>query len=119
MKKSVWNLVGVLGIACLSACSSAPDTQNSKSLIDKTDLSVKPEKITGKTDVYDSMARSVKYNINVTYPNLKDKVFFNQNENPRQIINSILKMKLGKNLETVGPNDNPKAQLHRNYTENI
>ena len=93
MKKSVWNLVGVLGIVCLSACSSAPDTQNSKSLIDKTDLSVKPEKITGKTDVYDSMARSVKYNINVTYPNLKDKVFFNQNENPRQIINSILKMK--------------------------
>ena len=93
MKIRVWSLVGVLGIACLSACSSASDANKSKPVIDRADLSIKPEKITGKTDVYDSMARSVKYNINVTYPALKDKVFFNQAENPRQIVNSILKMK--------------------------
>ncbi len=93
MKLCVWRLVGVLGIACLSACSLDSDTQTSQPVIDKTDLSVKPEKITGKTDVYDSMARSVKYNINVTYPALKEKVFFKQAENPRQVVNSILKMK--------------------------
>lgn len=93
MKIRVWSLVGVLGIACLSACSSASDANKSEPVIDRADLSIKPEKITGKTDVYDSMARSVKYNINVTYPALKDKVFFNQAENPRQIVNSILKMK--------------------------
>ena len=93
VKIKVWSLVGVLGIACLSACSSAPDANKSEPVIDRTDLSIKPEKITGKTDVYDSMARSVKYNINVTYPALKEKVFFNHAENPRQVINSILKMK--------------------------
>lgn len=93
MKIKVWSLVGVLGIVCLSACSSTSDTKNSQPVIDKMDLSVKPEKIAGKTDVYDSMARSVKYNINVTYPALKEKVFFKQNENPRQFVNDILKMK--------------------------
>ena len=80
-------------IFSLAACSSSQNAQINQKTLDKVDLSVKPEKLTGKIDVYDSMARSVKYNIDVTYPNLKDKVFFNQNENPRQIINSILKMK--------------------------
>lgn len=93
MKNKVLNLVALMMIAGLCACSSAPDRQNSQSLIDKADLSVKPEKLAGKTDVYDSMARSVKYNIDVTYPALKDKVFFDKQENPRQIVSNILKMK--------------------------
>ena len=93
MKKTVLSFVFMSLIFSLAACSSSQNAQINQKTLDKVDLSVKPEKLTGKIDVYDSMARSVKYNIDVTYPNLKDKVFFNQNENPRQIINSILKMK--------------------------
>ena len=93
MKIGILNLVGVTVVACLCACSSAPDADTYKPVIDKADLSVKPEKLAGKIDVYDSMARSVKYNIDATYPALKEKVYFKLNENPRQIVNNILKMK--------------------------
>lgn len=80
-------------LVILTSCSSAPKPQNGDAVIEQTTYIVNPEPIKGRVDVYESMARGVKYNIQATLPELKKKVVYNPEANPRTVVSSILKMK--------------------------
>lgn len=80
-------------LVILTSCSSAPKPQQGDAVIEQASLVVNPEPAKGRVDVYDSMARGVKYNIHATLPDLKKKVFYDSNVNPRNVISGILQMK--------------------------
>lgn len=54
------------------------------------------ESATGKQNVYTSMARSVKYNVDIMANNIHKKVFYDdKNQSPKEIIRKVLNVKSG------------------------
>ncbi len=75
----------------LAACGS--ETQKKGTFIETVVPVVNPELVKGRVDVYTSMARGVKYNTEAMVPELRKKVLYNKEANPRAVVADVLKMK--------------------------
>lgn len=91
----IWmrSIVVLLLVMFVWACSSnenkdleLKEAPNAENLADNT-----PEEIKGRIDVYNSMARTVKYNSTVATQNMKSKITYkNQNISGRDLIGGVL-----------------------------
>ena len=87
--------VGFVTIFC--SCSTPNEPKNTDIQVDELFFAQDPEPVKGKLDVYSSMARAVKYNIDVTAQNMNKKIFNdNPNMQPREVIRKVLNVKTGK-----------------------
>lgn len=87
--------VGLVTIFC--SCSTPNEPKNTDIQVDELFFAQDPEPVKGKLDVYSSMARAVKYNIDVTAQNMNKKIFNdNPNMQPREVIRKVLNVKTGK-----------------------
>ncbi|MBO5442592.1 MAG: hypothetical protein J6A33_02260 [Alphaproteobacteria bacterium] len=87
--------VGFVTIFC--SCSTPNEPKNMDIQVDELFFAQDPEPVKGKLDVYSSMARAVKYNIDVTAQNMNKKIFNdNPNMQPREVIRKVLNVKTGK-----------------------
>lgn len=57
---------------------------NRRSGLEQETAVINPEPVKGRVDVYESMARSVKYNTGATLRELRKKVVYDKNTNPAQ-----------------------------------
>lgn len=78
-------------------CSSTENAPaNNKIEVDELVFAQNPEPVKGKLDVYTSMARTVKYNVDVTSQEMNKKIFSTEpNSNPKDIIQNALNVKAG------------------------
>ena len=86
----------VLGI--IGSCSSAEKGGvGDKIEVDELIFAQNPEPVRGKLDVYASMARGVKYNVDVAAQEMNKKLFSqNQNMAPQDIIQNMMNVKSGR-----------------------
>lgn len=86
----------VLGI--IGGCSSAEKGGvGDKIEVDELIFAQNPEPVRGKLDVYASMARGVKYNVDVAVQEMNKKLFSqNQNMAPQDIIQNMMNVKSGR-----------------------
>lgn len=88
-------VVSFVTIFC--SCSTSNEPKNTDIQVDELFFAQDPEPVKGKLDVYSSMARAVKYNIDVTAQNMNKKIFSdNPNMQPREVIRKVLNVKTGK-----------------------
>ena len=81
--------------ACVSDHNSAIDTKSKNDLV----FTSEPEPVKGKLDVYNSMARTVKYNVDGASQNLSKKIYSqNPNQQPKDIIRNITNTGIGDNM---------------------
>lgn len=88
-----------IAISSLSlwACSTAVKEKNANIEVDELYFAQEPEPINGKIDVYNSMARAVKYNVDITTQNLNKKIFTdNPNMQPQDVVRKMLNVKSEK-----------------------
>ena len=93
MADMIKKVLSVSFLVILASCRSAPVAQTGEAVIEQETAVINPEPVKGRVDVYESMARSVKYNTGATLRELRKKVVYDKNTNPRSIVNNILKMK--------------------------
>ena len=75
----------------LSACSVDKNNKNSEIHADTLVFASNPEPVDGKLDVYTTMARASKYNVDVATQSLKKKIYNqNPNLNPQEMIENII-----------------------------
>lgn len=88
----------VLTLLATVACTVDKPVQNGKLAQDELVFAADPEPAKGRQDVYNSMARAVKYNVDAASQNLNKKIF-NQNPNlkPQDIIRNIMNTSVGDN----------------------
>lgn len=81
----------ILALAALAACSVDKSSKNSEVYADTLVFASNPEPVKGRLDVYTTMARASKYNVDVATQNLKKKIY-NQNPNlkPQEVIENIV-----------------------------
>lgn len=81
----------ILAMAALAACSVDKSSKNSEVYADTLVFASNPEPVKGRLDVYTTMARASKYNVDVATQNLKKKIY-NQNPNlkPQEVIENIV-----------------------------
>lgn len=86
----------VLGL--IGGCSSAEKSGvGDKIEVDELIFAQNPEPVRGKLDVYASMARGVKYNVDVAAQEMNKKLFSqNQNMAPQDIIQNMMNVKSGR-----------------------
>lgn len=86
----------VLGF--IGGCSSAEKNGvGDKIEVDELIFAQNPESVRGKLDVYASMARGVKYNVDVAAQEMNKKLFSqNQNMAPQDIIQNMMNVKSGR-----------------------
>lgn len=86
----------VLGI--IGGCSSTEKSGvGDKIEVDELIFAQNPEPVRGKLDVYASMARGVKYNVDVAAQEMNKKLFSqNQNMAPQDIIQNMMNVKSGR-----------------------
>ena len=84
----------VLTVASCAGKSAAPE--DNKVEVEELVFAMNPEPLKGKADVYTSMARAAKYNVDAAAQNMNKKIF-NQNPNltPRDMIRNVLNVKAG------------------------
>ncbi len=84
-------------VTIFCSCSTSNQPKNTDIQVDELFFAQDPESVKGKLDVYSSMARAVKYNIDVTAQNMNKKIFSdNPNMQPREVIRKVLNVKTGK-----------------------
>ncbi len=99
MKKFV-NITCVLSVLALfAACASSENkAANKKIEVEELVFARDPEPIRGKLDVYGSMARGVKYNVDVAVKETNKKLFESkQGMSPQNIIQNMMNVKSGRN----------------------
>ena len=86
----------VLGI--VGGCSSAEtDNIGNKVEVEELVFAQSPEPVRSKLDVYASMARGVKYNVDIAAQEMNKKLFAqNQNMSPQDIIQNMMNVKSGR-----------------------
>lgn len=84
-------LIAISVLLGLSACTVNNSEQKTKIEANELVFANDPEPVSGSLDVYTSMARAVKYNVDVASQNLNKKIF-NQNPNlkPQDIIKNVM-----------------------------
>lgn len=78
-----------LGTSCV-----ADNTENLQEKMPKLIFETNPEMVKGKQNVYDSIARGVKYNVDLLATNLQKKIYNEKNDDPQILIQKILKNKV-------------------------
>ncbi|MBE6458713.1 MAG: SPOR domain-containing protein [Alphaproteobacteria bacterium] len=91
MKNSVkFRFGAILALMALAACSVNKENKNSEMNADTLIFATNPESVKGKLDVYTTMARATKYNVDAASQGLAKKIYNqNPNLNPKEIINNI------------------------------
>ena len=86
-------LLGIVG-----GCSSAEtDNIGNKVEVEELVFAQSPEPVRSKLDVYASMARGVKYNVDIAAQEMNKKLFAqNQNMSPQDIIQNMMNVKSGR-----------------------
>lgn len=97
MKKYLLKLLVMLLLgSSLSACTNGNDASKAKLSAEEMTFSPTIEPVTGKLNVYSSMARSVKYNVDVANENIHRKVFpLVGDQSPQDIMHNILNVQGG------------------------
>ncbi len=92
MKKSeIFKFAVFLALGAVAACASDSVSDKGSSEGSELVFSSESEPVKGKSDVYQSMARTVKYNVDGASQNLNKKIFNpDPKRNPQEVINSIL-----------------------------
>lgn len=98
MRKNYVRTVGIfLAAAALWGCGSDKKTLTLSEAEKEVPAEAVPEEVKGRLDVYTSMARAVKYNINATRQNMKSKVEPGDPKlSARDLIRSVLNVKAGQ-----------------------
>ncbi len=98
--KKLFKIFALCSLFLLCAC--AAEEKKPETVAYKADVAVKDpvfdgkiEPIKGKTDVYASIARAVKYNADAAARNMKDKVFGADKYTPGEVIENIKNSKKG------------------------
>lgn len=80
----------VLALVALAACSVDKSSKNNNIQTDTLVFASNPEPVKGKLDVYATMARASKYNVDAATQSLSKKIY-NQNPNlkPQEIIDNV------------------------------
>ena len=88
----------LIGLGIIGGCSSAEKGGvGDKIEVDELIFAQNPEPVRGKLDVYASMARGVKYNVDVAAQEMNKKLFSqNQNMAPQDIIQNMMNVKSGR-----------------------
>ena len=83
-----------LFLTCLFLCGCALDDADKTSAVKEDELvfRAEPEAVKGKVDVYTSMARAAKYNVDNASANLNKKIF-DPNQKPRNVLQNIMNIK--------------------------
>ena len=86
-------------VALLAACATSENKEVSNKIeVEELVFAKDPEPIRGKLDVYGSMARSVKYNVDVAAQETNKKLFESkQGMSPQDIIQNMMNVKSGRN----------------------
>ena len=79
--------------AILSSCGTATPPPDNSVKTQETFFVADPEPVKSRVDVYTSMARGVKYNINVVLPETRKKLAYDAQGNPRAVIDQVLNLK--------------------------
>lgn len=97
MKNLVFKRVAViLALVLLASCSVDKPISDNKIEKDELVFAANPEPVKGKLDVYDAMARSVKYNVDVASQNLNKKIYIQDpNLTPKEVIQNVMNIKGG------------------------
>lgn len=89
-------IVGAVSVLLLSSCASEPKDAKPPVVADETVSFVDIEPVKGRVNVYTSMARGVKYNVDVTKKNIHKKIFNDtENKSAAVIISGIRSIKTG------------------------
>lgn len=83
-----------LFLTCLFLCGCALDDADKTPAVKEDELvfRAEPEAVKGKVDVYTSMARAAKYNVDNASANLNKKIF-DPNQKPRNVLQNIMNIK--------------------------
>lgn len=76
----------------VSACAVDNTNETAVPMKDELVFRGEPEAVKGSVDVYTSMARSAKYNVDTASANLNKKIF-NPDQNPRTVVQNIMNTK--------------------------
>lgn len=76
----------------VSACAVDNANEAASPMKDELVSRTEPEAVSGKVDVYTSMARAAKYNVDTASANLNKKIF-SPTQNPRNVVQNIMNMK--------------------------
>lgn len=87
-----YGLIFSLG-AILVSCGTATPPADNTVKTQETFFLADPEPVKGRIDVYTSMARGVKYNINAILPETRKKLTYDAQGNPRAVIDQVLNLK--------------------------
>jgi len=91
MTHLIKKVLSVLFLMILASCGAEP--QKKGTFIETMVPAIDSEPVKGRVDVYDSMARGVKYNVGTTVSELRKKTSYNKEANPRETVANVLKMK--------------------------
>lgn len=87
----------VFSLASICSCSAPVKEKNTQIEVDELYFAHDPEPVKGRMDVYTSMARTVKYNVDVVTQNMNKKVFsIDAGSSPKDVIRKVLNVKAGK-----------------------
>lgn len=78
MADMIKKVLSVSFLVILASCRSAPVAQTGEAVIEQETAVINPEPVKGRVDVYESMARSVKYNTGATLRELRKKVVYDK-----------------------------------------
>ena len=91
LKAKILKFTAASALLMLAACAVSGGGENAKIEAEELVFATNPEPVKGKQDVYASMARAAKYNVDVASHNLHKKIY-NQNPNlrPEDIIDNVI-----------------------------
>lgn len=87
-----YGLIGVSFII-LASCGTTTPVQDNSVAVQDVFYVADPEPVAGRVDVYNSMARGVKYNLNAVLPETRQKLSYQTQGNPRAVIDQVLNLK--------------------------
>lgn len=93
MNKKICLFSAILTLFFVASCA-ADKQENLQEEMPKLVFEANPEMVKGKQDVYDSIARGVKYNVDLAATNLQKKVYAVENDNPKMLVQELLKSKI-------------------------
>lgn len=98
-KRLILSLVSVILLGC---ASENQEWGTEKIEVEEIPITINPEKVTGKLDVYNSMARAVKYNVDFASQNVKKKL-----ELPKDIKTVTAKELINRMVDVKTADENP------------
>ena len=89
-------VAALISLVFIASCAVNNPQPESKIEVDELVFATNPEPVKGKLDVYKSMARAVKYNVDVASQNLNKKIYSPKAAaNPHGVIDGIIGLNTG------------------------